>query len=352
MFKYPDQFITPTSAYKNLNVKTFAIRRQDIYQGLANATQTNQFGFSIQQGQGNQRGLKAEFPGQSTIAGIFLQNPQLATPTGTGVAATIRLGKVLPVLGISAPNASTTATVYCAYAHGLTSSDTVLISDSVAVVQGTGAAYATPTAFNNCTPITVNGITTNTVGGPNQGTKTSYTVTPSATDPTVFTITLSATTTAAIQAGAINGSFGIPVSGNNTAYGPSLGTLGLVVADSYFGTANVFTGGISLGYQIFPGLKNVGVFQSVNTTSGSVAGYWQVQPANVVGYNSTPGTPQIWCVSNALNAQLGDDGNYNYFVEPTSDLQMTGYYQETVTSGTVTSSTIGGPWVVFVFYFQ
>jgi len=351
MFKYPDQFITPSSAAKTLMLKTFAVRRQDIYQGLSNPTNTNTFGYAIQQGYGNQRGLKAEFPAQSTIAGMFITNPQLATPTGTGIAATVRVGKVLPVLGISAPTSSTTATVYCAYAHGLTSSDTVLISDCVAVVQGTGAAYATPTAFNNCTPITVNGVVTNTVGGPNQGTKTSYTVTPDATDPCKFTVTLLATTTQAIQCGAIGSSFGVNVS-NNNFQGVSLGTLGLIVADSYFGTANVFTGGIATGFQVFPGLKNVGVFASQSSTVGSVQGYWNAQPAQVLGYNTTAGTPQIWSVSGALNALLGADGNYNYFVEPGLDLQMTGYYQETVTAGSVTASTVGGPWVIFVYYFQ
>jgi len=347
MFKYPDIFITPTSAARNLMVKTFAVRRTDIYQGVTNSTQTNQFGWSPQQGQGNARGLKAVFPGQSTIAGMFFQNVQLANSTGTGIAGNLRIGKSIPVIGISAPTASTTATVWCAYAHGLTTADTVLISDSVAVVQGTGAAYTTPGAFNNCTPITVNGIATNTVGGPNQGTKTSYAVTPDATDPTKFTITLSGSTTSAIQAGTIGIGFG--ATGSNA----SLGTLGLVVADQYFASVNVNTGGVSLGFQVVPGLRNVGQFASANTTVGAVAGYWNVAPGQPIGNTTTPGTPVgIWCVSGALSALLGGDGNYNYFVEPTQDMQMYAYYQETVTTGSVTSATVGGPWVVFVYYFQ
>ena len=346
MFKYPDQFITPTSAARNLMLKTFTVRRTDIYQGTSNNTQTNTFGFSIQQGQGNARGLKAQFPGQSTIAGIFFQNPQLANSTGTGIAGNLRIGKAIPVIGISAPNASTTATVWCGYAHGLTTGDTVLISDSVAVVQGTGAAYATPGAFNNCNPITVNGITTNTVGGPNQGTKVSYAVTPDATDPTKFTITLAAATTAAIQSGTIGIGFGL--TGTNAA----LGTLGLFVADQYFTSTNVNTGGVALGFQIPTLLRNIGTFAAANTTTGSVAGYWQVAPQQPVGYTTTNGTPPIWCVSGALSATLGSDGFYNYFVEPTMDLSMFAYYQETVTAATVTSATVGGPWTVFVYYFQ
>lgn len=346
MFKYPDIFITPTSAARNLMVKTFTVRRGDIYQGVANANSTNIFGWSPQQAQGNARGLKAIFPGQSTIAGMFFQNPQLANSTGTGIAGNLRIGKAIPVIGISAPITSTTATVWCAYAHGLTTGDTVLISDSVAVVQGTGAAYATPTAFNNCTPITVNGITTNTVGGPNQGVKVSYAVTPDGTDPTKFTITLAASTTSAIQAGTIGLGFGL--TGANAA----LGSVGLVVADQYFTSTNVNTGGVALGYQIPTLLRNIGTFASANTTVGSVAGYWQVAPGQPIGPTTTPGTPPIWCVSGALSALLGNDGNYNYFVEPTQDMQMFAYYQETVTAATVTSATVGGPWTVFVYYFQ
>lgn len=344
MFRYPDQFITSTSAAKTLMCKTFAVRRQDIYQGVANSTQTNTFGYNIQQGYGNARGLKAILSGNSTVAGIFIQNPQLAAPSGTGNTATVRIGRAIPVLGITAPTSSTTATVYCQYAHGLTSSDTVMISDSVAYAQ-TGAVYATPAAFNNATPITVNGITTNTIGGPNQGTKTSYTVTPSSTDPTIFTITLNATTTAAIQAG-VTASFGVPTQGVS-----NLGSVGLVVADQYYASVNVNAGGISTGFQAVPA-KNIGAFASQSSTSGSVASYWQVAPSNVLGVQTTAGTPQIWCVSGALNALLGTDGNYNYFVQPVQDAQIFSYYQETVTSGTVTASTVGGPWVVFIYYFQ
>jgi hypothetical protein len=344
MFKYPDIFITPTSAAKNLMLKTFKVARTDIYQSQT-PSNTGNFGWNINSNQGNNRGLKMELPAQATIAGMFFQNVQLANSTGTGIAGNMRIGRELPVIGMSAPNSSTTATVYCQYAHGLTTADTVLISDSVAVVQGTGATYATPTAFNNCVPITVNGVATNTVGGPNQGTKVSYAVTPHATDPTIFTITLGATTSAAIQAGTIGAGFGS--SGSNA----SLGTVGLVVADQYYASVNVNTGGVAIGFQTIAA-RNIGTFASQNTTTGSVAGYWQVAPNQPIGVVTTPGTPNVWSVSSALSALLGGDGNYNYFVEPGQDLLLHAYYQETVSAGSVTSATVGGPWTVFVYFFM
>jgi hypothetical protein len=311
MFKYPDPFVTPTSAAKNLYVKTFQVRYTDIYLQFfgapGGAGQMSILGWSPQ-AYGNARGLKAELSGQATIAGMALYQNAQANTGGTTPATNLAIGRNIGFTTIVGNGA--TATVTCPYAHGLTATDVIHVTDTYLA---TGAATANLNTVN--TGVTVNGITTNSVQN-----KAPVTVTPSGASPNQFTF---------------SSTF------NGTA------VTGMIVCMSYYAYPVVGSGQgsvLSNGFQWLP-IKNVGTFAAVTPAS-----YWAVAPSAAIGNVTTPGTPAVWCVSGALNTSLGSDGNYNYFVEPTQDLQIFGLFQESAASG-FTAATSGGPWTIFVYYF-
>jgi len=241
------------------------------------------------QGQGNAVGLKMALPGDATITGISVVNPAQSNTAGTGAAASIMIGRSIGFTSITA--AGTTATVVCPYPHGLTSSDVIFVSD---------------TGVTNFNTVGAAGTIQNT---------TQVSPTPDASDPTKFTYTIASTTATTTQ--------------------------GLIVEASYFLQQSVQSGGLAVGYSWPLAQKNIGVFAATTPTA-----YWQAAASGTF-----PGTPQVWSVSTRLSPSLGGDGNYNYFIEPTQDVEIYGYFYETATSG-FTQATTGGPWVVFVQYFR
>jgi len=310
MYKYgipSESFLSTTSGVRTLLCKTFQVRISDNLLQLQTGN-TNQFGYPVGgAGMGNARGLKVVLPGTATIAGIGLYNNAVSNTTGTGAAGQLTVGRAIPFLTMVATGA-TTLTVTCKFAHGLTSSDTIHI-------QGSGVA-----TFDTVAATTFNGLSTFTIQN-----KQPLTVTPSASDPTVFTVTIPSTTV------------------NTTS------TQGVIVCTSYYTNANVQSGGLATGMQWLP-VKNVGSFAATTPTA-----YWQAATtyvgATAPGVVSAPGTPPVWCVSGALSPLLGADGNYNYFVEPTQDAQIYAFFQEYATSGFV-AATSGGPWTMFIYYFN
>ncbi len=291
MIQYPDGFITTLSGpSKDIYCKTFQVKITDNVQTL-NSVNASYGGSGMafgNAGLGNATGLKSMLPGDATIAGISVYELAQSNTGGTGPVGNLVIGRSVPFVSITATGA-TTATVKCAFAHALTASDVIQVSNTGVATFNT---VATNGSIQNIQPATV---------------------TPSSTDPTVFTYTIPSTTIGTVA------------------------TIGLIVCTSFYLNTSVLSGGMAAGYNWPVSVKNIGSFSATLP-----AAYWGATPS--------PKIP-VEMVSPKLDATIGGDGNYNYYTMPVMDQQMFAYYQEYATSG-FTAATTGGPWTVFVFYFR